>query len=913
MNSSVAGRILIVDDEPTNIEVLVELLEDQYDLLVSTDGNQALDLAVATPAPDLILLDVVMPELDGYEVCTRLKADHRTQDIPVIFITGLGDPADESKGLEAGAVDYITKPFNSAVVCRRVAVHLELKLARDRLARLATTDGLTGIPNRRQFDTILEVESRRLHRAMGARLSLIFIDIDHFKDFNDTYGHVAGDECLRRIARLLDSLVRRGPDMVARYGGEEFACILPETDRDGALALAERIRKEIEALRIPHVASMAAPHVTASFGVATVTPETQGFIANIVERADKQLYRAKIAGRNRVMVADVEDCSGGAIGIPGIDMGAGVARVRGNTRLYYALLRSFFDRNRTLAREFQSLLAVGDFERIRFLAHNIKGVAANLGAGDLARAAGTLEEAVAPPTIPTVTETNSMLLRFESRLADVLGGIDHFFAAGHADGEPAMEAAAANNLGHIRAVLDEALERLDHDLGVSLDLLTGIESRLRASALKESFAALQYHLAEFDTDNARATLHGMVQALAREAAPDTLPGLPAVNPDRPRLLVVDDAPENLLILVEALKEQYAISATRSGAQALMLATAEPPPALILMNIVLPDIDGYEICRRLKEKDATRHIPVIFLTGLESVENEALGLTLGAADYIRKPITYPVLDLRVKLHLALVESRQQLEQRTQEFQQAAQQREEIDRIIRHDLMTPLNTIVGTARDVLDHGSLPADLTEMIGFIRSAGEDMLRLISTTTEILRMEASVPLLDPTRSNLADIVKGAMADLATLASAKGVRVGLQLDAPAGGVDQAPMIAVERALIRSLFVNLIKNAIEASPSGEDVTITITDHSDEVWAEIRNKGAIPAAIRPRFFEKYATHGKPGGTGLGAYSARLIARAHGGDITFDTSEQVGTIMSVSLPKVPDVRASVPGGAASGRMEP
>jgi diguanylate cyclase (GGDEF)-like protein len=293
------GLILIVDDEPINVEILVTVFEEIYDIIVATQGEQALELA-QTARPDLILLDVMMPGLDGYEVCARLKQDPDTADIPVIFVTGLGDKQAETDGLEAGAVDYVAKPISPLIVRRRVSNQIELKKARDRLAQMAVTDGLTGLANRRCFDQTLDLEGRRLRRGDGS-LSLVMLDVDHFKAFNDTYGHIAGDDCLRAVSRAIQTSVGRATDLAARYGGEEFACILPATPLAGACELAGRIRDNVAALKIPHAASATAPFVTVSLGVASVTStSSDGDIAALLATADTQLYRAKTAGRNRV-------------------------------------------------------------------------------------------------------------------------------------------------------------------------------------------------------------------------------------------------------------------------------------------------------------------------------------------------------------------------------------------------------------------------------------------------------------------------------------------------------------------------------------------------------------------------------------------------------------------------------------
>jgi diguanylate cyclase (GGDEF)-like protein len=247
--------------------------------------------------PDLILLDIMMPEMDGYEVCRRLKADFRTKNIPVIFITAMNQEEDETKGLEIGAVDYITKPFSMAIVKARVRTHLELKRHRDMLENLSSLDGLTGIPNRRRFDEMLDTEWRHCLRE-NVFLSLIMMDIDYFKNFNDNQGHQAGDDCLKKVAMMLASSVRRPMDFVARYGGEEFVAILPKTDADGIAIVAENIRKNIESLLIPHSHSPASDYVTVSLGGAAVVPNTQLSSDILVKAADDALFQAKREGRN---------------------------------------------------------------------------------------------------------------------------------------------------------------------------------------------------------------------------------------------------------------------------------------------------------------------------------------------------------------------------------------------------------------------------------------------------------------------------------------------------------------------------------------------------------------------------------------------------------------------------------------
>jgi diguanylate cyclase (GGDEF)-like protein len=291
-------RILIIDDEPHNIEMLAEIFKTDHEVLFATDGAKALELAAST-SPDLILLDVILPGMDGFEICERLKAEPHTADIPVIFITGRDDSETETRGLALGAVDYITKPITPGIVRMRVSNHIELKRARDRLTELATTDGLTEIANRRRYDEVLEREVLR-HRRSRAPLTLIMLDIDHFKLYNDTYGHLRGDDCLRAIASTIRASLWRAADLAARYGGEEFACILPDTGAtEEVTAIAERIRTGVINLQIPHETSPTAPHVTISLGLVTRHCDESTEPKQLTAAADKQLYLAKTHGRNR--------------------------------------------------------------------------------------------------------------------------------------------------------------------------------------------------------------------------------------------------------------------------------------------------------------------------------------------------------------------------------------------------------------------------------------------------------------------------------------------------------------------------------------------------------------------------------------------------------------------------------------
>ena len=290
--------VLIIDDDPVVAEILETIFDREARITSTLNGPDGFAAAVAG-APDLILLDVRMPDMDGYETLKMLKANTETADIPVVFLTAKTETEDEFMGLELGAIDYISKPIITQIVKLRIPNHLLLKKNRDQLANMSMIDGLTGIANRRRFDDYLDKEFRR-----GARsdypVSLLMLDIDDFKTYNDSYGHQSGDDCLKSVATEIKGHSRRPSDLVARYGGEEFAAILPDTPLDAAEMLAEKICAGIEGLKIAHAAAQAAPHVTISIGAACTEDTGVTGLKDLVEAADKRLYRAKETGRNRV-------------------------------------------------------------------------------------------------------------------------------------------------------------------------------------------------------------------------------------------------------------------------------------------------------------------------------------------------------------------------------------------------------------------------------------------------------------------------------------------------------------------------------------------------------------------------------------------------------------------------------------
>ena len=319
------AKILIVDDRPENLFVLESLLDNADCAIVkATSGNEALSLMLDHEIA-LVLLDVQMPEMDGFEVAELMRGSEKTRFIPIIFVTAISkEQKCIFKGYEAGAVDYLFKPIEPIILQSKVRVFLELynqktiiseqaelleikvkelmELREDnfRLKILSVCDSLTGISNRRNFDLYMERSWKNAIRT-GKPLSLIMADIDFFKAYNDNYGHLQGDECLVRVARAISYSIKRPIDFVARYGGEEFAVILPDTDSEGAIVVAEDIHKCIEELSLKHEFSLAGSCVTLSLGVSTIIPKQSDTIGSFINNADKALYNAKQGGRNRTV------------------------------------------------------------------------------------------------------------------------------------------------------------------------------------------------------------------------------------------------------------------------------------------------------------------------------------------------------------------------------------------------------------------------------------------------------------------------------------------------------------------------------------------------------------------------------------------------------------------------------------
>lgn len=296
--------ILIVDDMTTNLLLLSDLLKDDCNIKISKSGTKALKILNAPNDIDLVLLDIEMPDINGYEVCKELKNNNKTKNLPIVFITAKNSEEDEEFALNLGAIDYITKPFSKAILKLRLKNHLELKLKTDLLEQLSMYDDLTNIRNRRFFDEAFETTFLEIKRE-NKNLAIMMIDIDFFKPYNDNYGHGKGDEALKKVAFALQSTIKRPTDLVARYGGEEFVILLKNIDKPGLETVAKNLLEAVRDLKITHDFSKVANFITVSIGISYYNTNKDITKIELLIKADETLYKVKNSGRNNFSILDI--------------------------------------------------------------------------------------------------------------------------------------------------------------------------------------------------------------------------------------------------------------------------------------------------------------------------------------------------------------------------------------------------------------------------------------------------------------------------------------------------------------------------------------------------------------------------------------------------------------------------------
>ena len=355
---------------------------------------------------------------------------------------------------------------------------------------------------------------------------------------------------------------------------------------------------------------------------------------------------------------------------------------------------------------------------------------------------------------------------------------------------------------------------------------------------------------------------------------------------RQTILVVDDAPANIDLLVNTLKGDYNVKAATRGERALQIVRSGDPPDMILLDIMMPGMDGFEVCRQLKEDFTTRHIPVIFITAKIGIKDEIRGLDLGAVDYVTKPTNPAVLKARIRTHLRLSRQRNELREQRAMALENARLREEIERMTRHDIKNPLNALLALAQDLATGDNLLPAQRETVEAMQESARFVLDLIDHSQALYRMESGTYQLEPVDLDLSALLARVVAE--TRAAFGSLPIHVHQAAP-----DPLRVRGEELLCHTLFSNLIRNAAEASPAGSEVSIEIETESDGVSVHIYNDGAVPEPIRDTFFDKYVTHGKTRGTGIGTYSAKLMTETQGGRIAMRTSDEAGTQITVTLP--------------------
>ncbi len=362
------------------------------------------------------------------------------------------------------------------------------------------------------------------------------------------------------------------------------------------------------------------------------------------------------------------------------------------------------------------------------------------------------------------------------------------------------------------------------------------------------------------------------------------------------ILVVDDTPANLRLLAGILTDRgYTVRPVPNGKLALWGARGKTPPDLILLDIMMPDMDGYEVCQQLKADERTRDIPVIFLSALDDVLDKIKAFSVGGVDYITKPFEDQEVLARVQTHLELKHAREKLKQQNQELIEAARLREDVERITRHDLKTPLNSIIGFPQIMMRDGNLTAKQSEYLKMIKNAGLTMLNMINLSLDMFKMERGTYKFKPVPVNVLPTIRRIINDTETIQMTKKLSAAILIDGKLADNEASFSVQGEELLCYSMLANLIKNAFEASPQEERITVELAEEEEMSVIRIHNKGAVTEDIRDRFFDKYVTSGKESGTGLGTCSARLIAGTQGGSIHLDTSKAKGTAVTVRLPSL------------------
>jgi CheY-like chemotaxis protein len=374
--------------------------------------------------------------------------------------------------------------------------------------------------------------------------------------------------------------------------------------------------------------------------------------------------------------------------------------------------------------------------------------------------------------------------------------------------------------------------------------------------------------------------------------PLTLPVREPRHEVKPTILIVDDTPDNLMLLSHLFKTEYRVRLAQNGAKAVEICTSDNPPDMVLLDIMMPDMDGFEVAKRMREHPNSESIPVIFVTAMTSMDARMKGMDLGAVDFITKPVDPELLIPRVRNFMRYVEMRKDLQSDYDNMVQVAQLHDVVDHIMRHDLKGPMAGIIGLTQSLLADPALGRNHLETLRLIEETALTTLNMVNLSSELFKIESGQFKLHAEPVRIADILRRTIELSRSTFSEKNIAISLETDVPDGA--EMPQVLGDPMLCYSLFQNLVKNACEAAPNDTKVIVKLFDQNP-LRVLIQNRGAVPAEIRERFFDKYVTAGKAGGTGLGTYSAKLMTEAQGGTIELTVSDEANaTSISLKLPR-------------------
>ena len=391
--------------------------------------------------------------------------------------------------------------------------------------------------------------------------------------------------------------------------------------------------------------------------------------------------------------------------------------------------------------------------------------------------------------------------------------------------------------------------------------------------------------------------HGAPLALAEPGADNRVavadPAAPVAPAARATILVVDDTPDNLHLLSQLFKDDYKVRVASNGEKALAIVQSDTPPDLVLLDVMMPGMDGFEVAQRMREHPSSQHIPVIFVTAMTDADARLKGLALGAVDFVTKPVDPDVLKPRVRNFLRYVELHKQLQADFDSMQEAARLREDVEHITRHDLKGSLAAVIGLVQTLARDGQMQAEQTAQLRLAEETALQVMNMINLSSELYKIETGRFVLEAKPIAITEVLQRLAEISRTSFDHKALTVELE---PAATPDAPALMALgDSMLCYSLFQNLIKNACEAAPANSRVAVLITGEGNTaIQVRIHNQGAVPVEIRERFFDKFVTHGKQGGTGLGTYSAKVLVQAQNGAIALDADEADATTVVVTLPR-------------------